>query len=261
MLRTIKNVLRRLTPQAVFHARKTYRMRRVQRTFGRRAGNRHCNLCGRGFAQFAPYGGRPGRMCPGCFSLERHRLLKYYLDKHGGLLTGGVSILHFAPEKCLRALFTAPDQVRYETADLMTQFLPILETKPAHVMSITDIGFPDNTFDLFVCNHVLEHVPDDRRAMCEITRVLRPGGRALLQVPINGNSDQTQEDPTFDRLQRRKHYGSQDHLRYYAAADFSRRLADCGLTVTQFRVADPVIREHNQLLAGEILFVAQKPSA
>ena len=258
-VRKIKDVIASVTPSFVFSAMKIYQKKKVQAEYGKKKGTaRKCNFCENEYSVFAPYNNRPDRMCPNCFSLERHRMLLAYLRNHTELFHRPMNILHFAAEKCIHDIITQNTDATYETADLMIQFLPTLEVKPKHKMSITDIKFKDNTFDLFLCNHVLEHVPDDNLAMREIYRVLKPGGKALLMVPINEGATQTQEDLTFDRHQRRKYYGSQHHLRFYAADDFADRLENCGFSVTQWKTEDELDTVKYSLLPDEILFVCKK---
>lgn len=231
----------------------------MQAEYGNKVGtDRKCNFCEKEYSVFAPYNNRPDRMCANCFSLERHRLLLAYLRNHTELFQRPLRVLHFASEKCIHDEITDNSDATYETADLMIQFLPTLEKKPMHKMSITDIKFPDASFDLFLCNHVLEHVPDDRQAMREIYRVLKPGGKALLMVPINPGETETQEDLSFDRHQRRKFYGSQHHLRFYAADDFAARLEQVGFSVEQWTIGDELDVEKYRIDPTEIVFVCDK---
>ena len=108
---------------------------------------------------------------------------------------------------------------------------PVLRVEPKHCIDITDIKFEDNSFDFILCNHVLEHVPDDRKAMSELYRVLRPGGVGLINVPARCNETETLEDLTLPPEQRRKLYGAQDHVRYYANPDFAKRLQSVGFSL------------------------------
>lgn len=126
-------------------------------------------------------------------------------------------------------------------------------------MSITKIQFPDSTFDYMICNHVLEHVPDDQAAMDEAYRVLKPGGKFLVQVPINYESTMTLEDPTFDRLQRRAHYGGQHHLRYYSAQALIAKLNATGFATEAYTADTDLNTELHGIDPDEIQFVAVKP--
>lgn len=259
LTRKIKDLGVKVTPSWVFGLLKTYRKNQVQAEYGKKVGTaRRCNFCDHQYSIFAPFNNRADRMCPSCFSLERHRLLLYYLRHHTDLFERPQRVLHFAAERCIHDIIRAESSADYHTADLMVQFLPTLEIKPMHKMSITEIGFPDAHFDLFLCNHVLEHVPDDRLAMREIYRVLKPGGRALLTVPINPEVDHTEEDRSFDRHQRREFYGSQHHLRYYGAKDFMDRLTEAGFDVAPYRIDEAADRTTLRIDPEEIIFVCRK---
>jgi SAM-dependent methyltransferase len=121
-------------------------------------------------------------------------LLYLYLKNRTEVFAKPQRILHFAPEKCLAVKLRAYQADNYVTADTMDQFISLIEVKPDRVMSVTDIKEPDQTYDVVICSHVLEHVPDDQRALREIYRVLKPGGFALILVPINAGAQETLED-------------------------------------------------------------------
>jgi len=187
-----------------------------------------CLICDRHYRKFLPYGRlrpRENALCPGCLSLERHRLIWYYLKERTDFFTTGRSVLHIAPENCFLKPFTTIHGEGYVTADLESPLAKV------H-MDIMAMPFPGHAFDVVLCSHVLEHVPDDIQAMKEIRRVLKPGGWALLQVPFFAPvPDQTFEDGSVtDRLAREKLFGQSDHVRRYGR-DFASRIADAGLTV------------------------------
>ena len=262
LLRIAKNIAFDIVPASLLRRRKVNRINRLKKQYGKRGNNKWCNICETGYEEFAPYGGSPNRMCPNCSSLERHRSLYHYLTNNSTIFSTSspISLLHFAAEKCLHDKFVQVKDLRYETADLLNQFLPGIEVMPKHKMSITDIQFADNTFDYFLCNHVLEHVPDDRLALREIYRVLRPGGTALLKVPINHNATETLEDRSLNRIQRREHYGSQDHLRYYAAPDLLNRLSAAGFaeSVSAVKTTEGMNHSYYGLDPNELLFIGVK---
>lgn len=203
-------------------------IRRVRRLFY--LGNaRHCPLCGGTYRKFrrASMGRRrPDAKCPGCNSLERHRLTWLYLRERTELLSSRRRVrrrvLHIAPERALRARFEAVPDLEYLTADL--------EPGRGMVrMDITDIQYPAASFDLIYCSHVLEHVPDDRRAMRELHRVMAPGGTVLISVPIAATV--TVEDPTIeDPDERLRLFGQRDHVRRYGP-DVVERLEEAGFAV------------------------------
>jgi len=185
---------------------------------------RFCPVCESGVRVFRPFGvsPRPDAMCPVCGSLERHRLLWLYFRDETGLFEPPVKkMLHVAPEPCFSERLSGCGYIDYLSADLYG---------PAMVrMDVTDIQYPDDTFDVIYCSHVLEHVPDDRKAMSEFARVLKPGGWAVIQVPIK--SDTTYEAPDVtDPSERERLFGQSDHVRVYGK-DYVERLNSAGFDV------------------------------
>jgi predicted SAM-dependent methyltransferase len=185
-----------------------------------------CPCCESSFRTFLPAGinNRPNAECPKCFSLERHRLLWLYLKNRTNLLSDKLKVLHFAPEFQLYKLIRKLPNIDYLTADLSAPRVMMN-------MDITNIPLPDNSFDVIICNHVLEHVPNDAQAMRELQRILKPNGWAILQVPLDSNLATTLEDPNItseeDRL---KYYGQKDHVRLYGA-DYKNKLEAAGFQV------------------------------
>jgi SAM-dependent methyltransferase len=149
--------------------------------------------------------------------------------KNKQLLRKGLRILHVAPEKSLQDRFKALEGVDYIAGDKNE---PGYSYPPGTIeLDVTSIPFPDARFDLIICSHVLEHVPDDRKAMSEMHRVLAPGGSAILMVPINMRNAETAEDPAVtDPKERERLYGQFDHVRLYGR-DYAQRLSDAGFTV------------------------------
>jgi len=183
-----------------------------------------CPLCERGYRGFLPAGipQRPGALCPGCQSLERHRLLWLTLNAlwNSGTLAGEGKLLHVAPEKCLHRKL----QRRFQCVSADRNSAQAL----IHA-DLTCLPFLRCAFDAIVCNHVLEHIPQDRLALSELRRVLKPKGWACIQVPLDG--DITREDPTLvDPKERLQQYGQQDHVRQYGR-DFKDRLQAAGFRV------------------------------
>lgn len=189
-----------------------------------------CPFCGWKGPAFLPNGlhVRKNSRCPKCDSLERHRLYYLYLQR---IIPAGrqLKVLHFAPEKILTRLFRSYTNIDYLSADL----------NPAKAMvkqDITGTTFEDNSFDIIFCAHVLEHIPDDGKAMRELRRILKPDGFAVLQVPIkdcyNGRTiTSTYEDFTItDPAGREKAFGQHDHVRVYGR-DFKDRLEKAGFQV------------------------------
>ena len=195
-----------------------------------------CPLCGWEGREFAPgRGGRPNARCPGCGALERHRALYLHLRDRTGALTEPVRVLHFAPEPMLKRILERSDAMDYVTTDLEMPGVSV------H-MDIHDLKFRDGTFDYVICSHVLEHVADDRAAMRELGRVLKPDGTALILVPVMGTPDgRTHEDPSItDPGERELAFGQSDHVRKYGL-DFAERAAEAGLRARESR---PALERH-----------------
>lgn len=191
-----------------------------------------CPCCGKRFQCFLPSGHppRPHAQCPHCHSLERQRLVWLYLKNESTLFSREHRILHVAPEKALMRQFVKQANISYQAIDMFTA----PQYKYAKVTRVMDVGrmsFEDSSFDFALCMHVLEHVDDDRQAMCEIHRSLRPGAFAILQVPIDATRKQTYEDPAITGpREREKAFGQDDHVRLYGL-DYKNRLEEAGFRV------------------------------
>jgi len=166
--------------------------------------------------------------CPVCGSSDRVRLLFMFLKSKTSLFTHRNKLLHIAPEDSLRDIFLRLPNLGYLTAD-------IDPGKVMEQMDITLIGHTGNSFDAILCNHVLEHIPEDTKAMGELLRVLKPGGWAILQVPVSKVLDKTFEDPAIiSPAEKEKYFGQKDHVRIYGQ-DFSERLVNAGFLVQEFK--------------------------
>jgi SAM-dependent methyltransferase len=195
-----------------------------------RGSNVTCPVCEKSFRKFLPYGRinpRANALCPNCLSLERHRLIWLYLQRATDFFVGRKKVLHIAPEVCFMKKFEAIHGDDYITGDIES---PLAKVK----MDIHKIPFPENTFDVVLCNHVLEHVQSDIKAMSEINRVLKPGGFAILQVPFfHPIPETTIEDLTVtDPKQREKLFGQDDHVRKFGK-DYLRRIEMAGLSAIE----------------------------
>jgi SAM-dependent methyltransferase len=214
---------------------------------------RYCPVCGRSSRRFRGAGipVREDAQCVHCGSLERHRLLWKFINDRTDLFNGSPKrVLHIAPETCFASRFRERLGESYVTADL-------LNPRAMVKMDITDIHFPDQSFDVIYCSHVLEHVPDDRKAMREFHRVLKNKGWAILLVPITASV--TFEDPTIvDPEEREKAFGQSDHVRKYGP-DYVDRLRAAGFTV-QVTTAGDMVPHHDAVrmalsaASGEIYF-------
>jgi SAM-dependent methyltransferase len=186
----------------------------------------HCPCCGGWFRCFLPGGrdNRPNAECPGCGCLERHRLLWHYLVNRTSLGWAPATVLQLAPERVIRRRLMALPNLVYVTGDLDSPLARV-------TLDILSLPFPDNSFDVILCNHVLEHIPDDAQAMRELSRILKPDGWAILQVPLDPTRD-TFEDPSIvDPRERTRLFGQEDHVRMYGR-DYKTRLERAGLNVT-----------------------------
>jgi SAM-dependent methyltransferase len=176
-------------------------------------------------------------MCWRCGSLERHRLVSVWLGRNPRLLAGAPGILHIAPEPALRPLLEAAAR-RYVCGDRDRTFGEL-------ALDVTALPFEDATFDVVVCNHVLEHVPDDRAAMRELRRVLCPGGWALLLVP-DVDAERTDEDPGLtDPEQREARFGQMDHVRRYGL-DYVDRLSAAGFRPERIDLSPGLTEEETE---------------
>ena len=188
-----------------------------------------CPICDISYRKFLPYGRlspRPNALCPDSLSLERHRLMWLYLKERTSFFTSAHKLLHIAPELCFIDKFKAMPNIDYTSADLDS---PLADIK----MDVHSIPFDDNTFDIVFCNHVMEHVEDDIKAMSEINRVLKPGGWAIIQSPQDYTRAETLEDPTItDPKERERIYWQDDHLRLFGL-DYGTRLESAGFKVTE----------------------------
>ena len=195
-----------------------------------------CPICGRQAARFLPFGlgGRRNAQCPDCGSLERHRFLWTFLAERTPFFRQRLRVLHTAPEPCLeggfRALHGRGHGRDYVTLD---RFNPQADVQA----DLTALPFPNHDFDVVVSSHVLEHVPDDRAALREIARVLKPSGWAVLLFPFDGRGP-TREDPAMDTpAKRMAAFGHPYHYRIYGT-DTPERLAEAGLRATAVASTD-----------------------
>lgn len=216
-----------------------------------------CPVCGARYRRFMPYGYvtvRPNALCPRCLALERHRLMWLYLSRETGFFYGGFRLLHIAPEHCFIKRFRRLLGEGYVTADLES---PLADVK----MDVQAIPFGEGEFDAIFCNHILEHVDDDRLAMREMFRVMRPGGWGIMLSPVTRGKARTYEDPSITTPEgRREAFGQPDHLREYGE-DYTERLAEAGFEVDAVDYFHWFGSEDAALygLRDEIIYVVRKP--
>jgi predicted SAM-dependent methyltransferase len=167
---------------------------------------------------------RANARCPNCGARDRQRHLWLYLERRTNLFSDRLRVLHFAPERIFEEKLRPQSNLDYVSTDLARARADVKA-------DITDLPFPDDSFDVILCSHVLEHVVEDRKAMRELYRVLRRGGWALVLVPIDFSRDETFEDPTIVApADRERAFGQADHVRVYGR-DFKARLEEAGFTV------------------------------
>jgi SAM-dependent methyltransferase len=184
--------------------------------------------------------------------MERQRHLYLWLKTHTDFFGARHRVLHWAPEGCFVRAFRGRANLDYETADLDPEY------DPDHVVDITDTGLPGESYDVMLCSHVLEHVPDDRAAMREMFRLLRPGGWLVAQVPLYAG-DTTVEDPDCaDPAERLRRFGQADHIRIYGR-DFYDRLREAGFEVDLHRFRDeiPESKRRRYALAPDLSVIQQ----
>lgn len=214
---------------------------------------------GKSFRKFLPYGygkQRENALSPSTLSLERHRLMWLFLNDETNFFTSTkkLKVLHIAPEQCFLNIFRKQENLDYITSDLES---PIADVKA----DICDLPFKDNEFDVVFCNHVLEHIPNDKKAMQELYRVLKKGGFGIFQIPQDLSRATTFEDDSItDKKQRAEIFGQYDHVRVYGR-DYFNKLRAVGFNVDEVDYTKKISSEKLEkycLMKGEILPVCYK---
>ncbi|TRZ41404.1 class I SAM-dependent methyltransferase [Robertkochia solimangrovi] len=213
---------------------------------------------GNTYRKFLPYGyGNPREnvLAPGTLSLERHRLLWLFLKDHTDFFTASHKVLHFAPEQAFYQRFRKLGNLNYTTTDLDS---PLADVKA----DICALPFEDNTYDVILCNHVLEHIKNDKKAMQELYRVMKPGGWGIFQIPQDTERAETFEDDSItDPTERARIFGQYDHVRVYGM-DFFDRLKDVGFEVVADDLAGQLTAEeaeYYRINPKELIPFCKKP--
>jgi SAM-dependent methyltransferase len=215
-----------------------------------------CPICHRKASKFLPFN-RPNALCYQCRSLERHRLVYLFLKNKTKFFESEIDVLHFAPEKCLHDAIRQHPNIHYKTADLMTTFIDTIGVMPDYVMSVTDIKFAEATFDVVICNHVFELVPDATQGMNEIYRVLKPGGYAIIQAAVNNKIDKTIETQSLTAEERKRIAGAHQHVRRYGR-DYAQHLQASGFEVEISSFVKELDHQRYGLMPDEDVYVCHK---
>ncbi|MFT5791761.1 MAG: putative SAM-dependent methyltransferase [Saprospiraceae bacterium] len=212
---------------------------------------------GKSFRKFLSYGYEVQRhnvLSPSTLSLERHRLLWLYLKSETDFFKTHKKVLHFAPEQAFYSRFRQMKNLDYTTTDLNS---PLADVKA----DICNLPFEDNTYDIIFCNHVLEHIPDDTKAIQELYRVLKKGGMGIFQIPQELSRATTFEDDSItDKKERAKIFGQYDHVRIYGK-DYFDKLRSVGFKVDEVDYTKTLLKEEITkycLTKGEIIPVVFK---
>ncbi|SHG86770.1 class I SAM-dependent methyltransferase [Flagellimonas flava] len=212
---------------------------------------------GKSFKKFLPYGyenPRENVLSPSTLSLERHRLLWLYLKNETPFFSKPHSLLHFAPEQAFHKRFKALKHLNYTTTDLNS---PLADVKA----DICNLPFESNSFDVILCNHVLEHIPNDTKAMQELFRVLKPGGWGIFQIPQDLKREKTFEDDSItDKKERARIFGQYDHVRIYGR-DYFDKLRSVGFKVEEVDYTAALSKDEvnrYRLAQGEVIPVVTK---
>jgi SAM-dependent methyltransferase len=212
---------------------------------------------GKSFSTFLPYGYnnlRKNALSPSTFSLERHRLLWLYLKNETGVFSKKIKLLHFAPEQAFYKSFKKLSNIQYDTIDINS---PLAKIRA----DICDLPIKDNTYDFILCNHVLEHILDDNKAISELYRVLKKDGVGIFQVPIDMKKEFTfQDDSITDKKERNKIFGQYDHVRVYGK-DYFTKLKNAGFKVEEVDYTKNLSKDEIyrfSIVKGEIIPVCTK---
>lgn len=271
---SMKSAIRRLVPIRIrlLRYKLNDRLRYYPELFLSLGHGLECPFCGWHFRRFRPGGSpypalsekrvigasyRPNATCPRCHSNDRERLLYFYLRDRTSIFSAQLKLMHLAPEPQLYRLFRSCVKLDYVTGDFDH---PLAMVR----MDVIRIPCPDHSFDAVICCHVLEHVQDDRQAMHELYRILKPGGWAILQVPVALALEHTYENPAATTDEERiRNFGQRDHVRLYAANDYLARLRSVGFCAEALSFAnelgDMAIRQYG-LLREEKIYFCKKSS-
>ena len=245
MYQHLKTILRSVIPKHLLFKNELFIRRFYALLY---SGNSHqCNICNKKLKSFVSLN-KNDLLCPACGSVSRHRRLWEFLNKKGAL-TG--RILHFSPSRSLYRKLSGMSSILYYSSDFADEFIA------DYAFDITNINQDDDTFDTIIAYHILEHISDDKKAMTELFRVLKPLGRIFIQTPFK--IGEIQEDPTIKTPQERlKHFGQEDHVRIYSVTGLKKRLEAVGfkvdVTIFKYDESD----DYKGFLSPETILIASK---
>jgi predicted SAM-dependent methyltransferase/predicted RNA-binding Zn-ribbon protein involved in translation (DUF1610 family) len=219
MYQTFKNIITTIVPRKLLFEQEE-NLRSLYSVF--HSGNEYqCPICNKNLKHFIPTN-HNDFLCPNCGSLQRNRRLWQLLDTE--FITPNSVVLDFSPSRCLYRKLKQIKTIKYQSTDLSGDFIA------DYKFDITNLEIEDNSLDLVICYHILEHITDDITAMKELYRVMKPGAKSLVQTPFKEGA--TYEDFSIQsEKERLKHFGQEDHVRIYSVSGLKERLENCGFLV------------------------------
>lgn len=233
----------------------------------------YCNVCGASYKIFVPdypasqnskaleknnviagYG--KNIYCPDCMSTARERLVIAMLGK---MNIHGKKFLHLSPEENVFRYISGKGEII--TADLEPGFYKSIDSSIMQT-DVTNLSFANHSFDIVIGNHIMEHIPDDLKAMEEIYRVLKPEGIAILQVPFSTTIPETIEEPSIKNPKMQSElFGQKDHVRIYNLQDYINLLKSVGFSVEYLSYASLSEYYDFAIQPGEGFIQIMKPAA
>jgi len=211
-------------------------------------GNKHqCTVCNKKLSKFLTLPNND-LICPKCGSLSRDRRLFTIITE--GYLKPQIKVLDFSPSRCLARKLKSDKTIEYISTDLSGKFIADFS------FDITKIDLPSNSIDLIICYHILEHIDNDKLAMSELWRILKPGGHAIIQTPFKEGDGVYEDFSITNPKDREIHFGQDDHVRIYSVQGLKERLqlANFEVTATTYKA-----NLYNGLRDNETVFIVKKP--
>ena len=216
MYATLKNILSKLIPKKSL-IKHEVKLRSLFYFFYRGSAY-ECVICEKKLKKFIQNKNNHS-ICPNCGSI--HRVRRLWMILKNEFLMDGKVVLDFSPSRSLFRKLNSIRNIQYISTDISGDFLA--ENK----FDITQLEIKDEQIDLILCYHILEHIPDDLKAISELYRVLKPGGKIIIQTPFKDG--EIYEDFTITNPQERlKHFGQEDHVRVYSIKGLENRINQIG---------------------------------